>query len=114
MSLLTRMVGASNKAVIATSLFEAALAISRKKLISPLHAEKEIHQFFTDTGTEIVSVDSDYVSKSLEAYFHFGKGSGHPARLNMGDCFSYAFAKMRGLPLLFNGNDFNKTDVSVA
>ena len=46
-----------------------------------------------------------------EAYRDFGKGSGHPAGLNFGDCFAYALAKDKGEPLLFKGNDFAHTDV---
>ena len=46
-----------------------------------------------------------------EAYRDFGKGSGHPAKLNFGDCFAYALAKTTGEPLLFKGDDFIHTDV---
>jgi ribonuclease VapC len=49
-----------------------------------------------------------------EAYRDFGKGSGHPARLNFGDCFAYALAKVTGEPLLFKGNDFAQTDIKSA
>jgi ribonuclease VapC len=45
-----------------------------------------------------------------EAYRDFGKASGHPARLNFGDCFAYALAKVTGEPLLFKGDDFTRTD----
>ncbi|GAB18016.1 hypothetical protein GOEFS_045_00060 [Gordonia effusa NBRC 100432] len=48
------------------------------------------------------------------AYQLFGKGSGHPAKLNFGDCFSYALAIDTNRPLLFVGNDFSHTDVRVA
>jgi ribonuclease VapC len=48
------------------------------------------------------------------AYRDFGKGSGHPAKLNFGDCFAYALAKTSGEPLLFKGDDFGHTDVRVA
>lgn len=48
------------------------------------------------------------------AYRDFGRGSGHPARLNLGDCFSYALAADTGLPLLFKGDDFTHTDVTSA
>ena len=48
------------------------------------------------------------------AFIAFGKGSGHPAGLNFGDVFSYALAKVRGLPLLFKGDDFAQTDVVCA
>lgn len=47
------------------------------------------------------------------AYFTYGKGH-HPAKLNMGDCCSYALAKVTGQPLLFKGNDFSQTDLSSA
>jgi ribonuclease VapC len=46
-----------------------------------------------------------------EAYRDFGKGSGHAAGLNFGDCFAYALAKEKGEPLLFKGNDFIHTDI---
>jgi ribonuclease VapC len=45
------------------------------------------------------------------AYRDFGKGSGHPAGLNFGDCFAYALAKYTGEPLLFKGRDFAHTDI---
>ena len=44
----------------------------------------------------------------------YGKGSGHSASLNFGDVFSYALAKVRGLPLLFKGDDFSQTDIARA
>jgi ribonuclease VapC len=49
-----------------------------------------------------------------EAYRDFGKGSGHKAGLNFGDCFAYALAKSAGEPLLFKGDDFVHTDVTPA
>ncbi|MDK3257118.1 type II toxin-antitoxin system VapC family toxin [Blastococcus capsensis] len=48
------------------------------------------------------------------AYRDFGKGSGHPARLNFGDCFTYALARATGEPLLFKGTGFSATDVTPA
>lgn len=49
-----------------------------------------------------------------EAYRDFGKGSGHPAQLNFGDCFSYALARAMAEPLLFSGRDFSHTDLTSA
>jgi len=49
-----------------------------------------------------------------EAYRDFGRGSGHPARLNLGDCFAYALAKATNEPLLFKGDDFTRTDITSA
>ena len=51
---------------------------------------------------------------ACQAYRDFGKTSGHPAKLNLGDCFSYALAKSEGEPLLFKGQDFSRTDVKSA
>lgn len=48
-----------------------------------------------------------------DAYQRFGRGSGHPARLNMGDCFSYALARDLAEPLLFKGDDFGLTDIEL-
>jgi ribonuclease VapC len=51
--------------------------------------------------------------EAVEAYERFGRGR-HPARLNFGDCLSYATAKLAGHPLLYVGNDFSKTDIEKA
>ncbi|MDR0416959.1 MAG: type II toxin-antitoxin system VapC family toxin [Propionibacteriaceae bacterium] len=62
----------------------------------------------------IVSFDQAQAALAREAYRDFGKGSGHPARLNLGDCFSYALAAHTGEPLLFTGGDFAHTDLQPA
>jgi ribonuclease VapC len=46
-----------------------------------------------------------------QAYRDYGKGSGHPAGLNFGDCFSYALAREKREPILFKGVGFSKTDL---
>ncbi len=60
---------------------------------------------------ELIPMTARQAFRGREAYGRFGKGSGHPAKLNLGDCFSYALAKDLDLPLLFKGNDFTHTDV---
>lgn len=62
----------------------------------------------------IEPVDEGQARLAREAYRDFGRGSGHPAGLNFGDCFSYALAKATGEPLLFKGEDFSHTDVRIA
>ena len=54
------------------------------------------------------------VDAAYAAFVAYGKGSGHSAALNFGDLFSYALAKVRGLPLLFKGGDFSHTDIARA
>jgi ribonuclease VapC len=60
---------------------------------------------------EIVSPGAEEMEAAWKAFVAFGKGSGHPAGLNLGDVFSYALAKVRRVPLLFKGNDFSQTDI---
>lgn len=55
--------------------------------------------------------DGDAAVLAYDAHRRFGKGTGHPAGLNLGDCAAYALARSRGLPLLFKGNDFARTDI---
>jgi uncharacterized protein with PIN domain len=59
-------------------------------------------------------VTSDQARIARAAYRDYGRGSGHPAGLNFGDCFAYALANATGEPLLFNGDDFARTDVQAA
>lgn len=60
---------------------------------------------------EIVPLTAEQAVIARQAYRDFGRGSGHPAGLNLGDCFSYALARATGEPLLFKGDDFGHTDV---
>jgi ribonuclease VapC len=60
---------------------------------------------------ELVAPGVAEMDAAYSAFVAFGKGSGHPAALNSGDVFSYALAKVRGLPLLYKGDDFTQTDV---
>ena len=63
---------------------------------------------------ELVAPDAFEAEAAYAAFVAFGKGSGHPAGLNFGDVFSYALAKMRGLPLLYKATDFAQTDIQSA
>jgi ribonuclease VapC len=60
---------------------------------------------------EVVAPGTAETDAAYAAFVTYGKGSGHGAGLNFGDLFSYALAKVRGLPLLYKGDDFAKTDV---
>ena len=60
---------------------------------------------------EQVPVTQHHAQIARMAYLRHGKGSGSPAKLNLGDCFSYALAVTEGRPLLFVGSDFTHTDI---
>jgi ribonuclease VapC len=64
-------------------------------------------------GVVTEPVDAAQAGAALAAWRRFGKGR-HPAGLNLGDCFSYALARMSGGSLLFKGNDFAQTDIAGA
>lgn len=72
-----------------------------------------VEQFLAETQTLVLPFSREHVSVFLEAFLRYGKGR-HPARLNMGDCFTYATAKIARRPVLFVGDDFSKTDLTAA
>ncbi len=65
-------------------------------------------------GVEVVALTASQARTARAAHRDYGRGSGHPARLNLGDCFAYALAADSGQPLLFKGEDFSKTDIDPA
>jgi ribonuclease VapC len=77
-------------------------------------SSRQVDEFFLHAKTKIEPVTETHARIARWAYRDFGKGSGHPAKLNFGDCFAYALAKTSGEPLLFKGDDFGHTDVAAA
>lgn len=77
-------------------------------------ASRRVDELLAVTGIGIEAITASQAQIAREAYRDFGKGSGHPAGLNFGDCFSYALAKVTGEPLLFKGEDFRHTDIAPA
>jgi ribonuclease VapC len=75
---------------------------------------RRLDELIRQAGIQLVPVSVEQGRLAREAYRDFGRGSGHPAKLNFGDCFSYALAKESGEELLFKGDDFSKTDVTPA
>jgi ribonuclease VapC len=63
---------------------------------------------------EVVPVIHEQALIARQAYRDYGRGSGHPANLNFGDCFSYALARAKREPILFKGDDFGHTDLRSA
>jgi len=91
--------------------FETAIVIdsSRDPVLS-----RQLDLFVREAGILIEPVTAEQAQIAREAYRDFGRGSGHRARLNFGDCFAYALAKVMNEPLLFKGDDFRHTDVTPA
>jgi ribonuclease VapC len=72
----------------------------------------KLDQLLKAFDVEIVPPDAEQAAIAHAAFVAYGKGQGHPAGLNFGDLFSYALAKARGVPLLYKGSDFARTDVA--
>jgi ribonuclease VapC len=72
---------------------------------------RELDLLLHKTAIELVAVTSEQIDVARGAWRRFGRGR-HDARLNFGDCFSYALTATSGEPLLFKGDDFAKTDVA--
>lgn len=74
---------------------------------------RQCDALFRRIGIVIEPVTIEQAHLARQAFHDFGKGR-HAARLNFGDCFAYALAKLTGEPLLFKGEDFRKTDITSA
>lgn len=101
------VVDAEHCLLSAVGLFEASMVMigrGRAELAGELDAVVQ------RAAIEIVPFDEALARESRAAFVRFGRGR-HPAGLNFGDCVSYALAQARGLPLLYKGDDFAKTDV---
>jgi ribonuclease VapC len=96
------------------AMFEAALGIRRKRHASVEEAEEDVREFLGVAGIRTVSITEREAETALAAFSRYGRGQGHPAQLNLGDCFAYAVAKNHRTTLLFKGEDFDKTDIPIA
>ena len=94
--------------ISAVNYVEAAVVVDSQE--DPV-ARRKFDQLLQRAEIIIEPVTVEQAEIARAAYRDFGKGSGHPARLNLGDCFAYALAKASGEPLLYKGSDFAHTDV---
>jgi ribonuclease VapC len=101
----------TNRRVSAANFVETALVIDASR--DPI-ASRRFDDLIKVARITIEPVTEAQARIAREAYRDFGKGSGHAAKLNFGDCFAYALAKVTGEPLLFKGDDFGYTDINQA
>jgi ribonuclease VapC len=100
----------TNTMSVAT-LLEVTILVSRSK--DALHRQ-QLDQLIRDFGIAIVPVSLEQGEIARKAHHKYGRGSGHKAKLNFGDCFAYALAKHTGQPLLYKGSDFSQADIEPA
>ncbi len=103
--------GAANRRISVANWLEAAIVIDGSR--DPI-ASRRFDDLVQEAGLVIEPVTEVQARIARDAYRDFGRGSGHPARLNFGDCFAYALARAAGEPLLFKGTDFAHTDIAPA
>ena len=96
------------------AVYEATLGLVRILRRSVEDAETDVMEFLHLARVVIQPIRPETAHVALEAFARYGKGRGHPARLNLGDCFIYAQAKAGGASLLYKGNDFSRTDIASA
>lgn len=94
------------------AVWESVAALARIMKVDTGLVQPIVDAFHRELGATSVDINHQMALVALEAFSRYGKGSGHPAGLNMGDCFSYAAAKACKVPLLYIGNDFGHTDLA--
>lgn len=99
---------ASSRHLSAANYVEAAVVIDASR--DPI-ASRRFDDLMREAAFAIEPVTEEQAKIARDAYRDFGKGSGHPAQLNFGDCFAYALSRATGRKLLFKGQDFAHTDI---
>ena len=97
--------------ISAANYVEAAVVIDAQR--DPI-ASRRFDELMETAEVEIAAITPDQARLARDAYRHFGRGSGHPAKLNFGDCFAYALAVSSGEPLLAKGGEFRKAGLKLA
>ncbi len=111
-SALAERLMASGRALIgAPTLFEVRMVMGGRQQQEGI---ADADSLLTQAGIETVSWTAELADLATQAFMRFGKGQGHPAQLNFGDCMAYALAKAHDAPLLYVGDDFARTDISSA
>ena len=106
----------SRAATVYTSplaVYESVLGLARIGSMSIGEARATLDGFLEEVQALIMPIDAMIGRAAVAAFERYGRGR-HPAALNMGDCFAYACARERDLPLLYKGSDFPQTDIAAA
>lgn len=94
----------------AITFVECVMVLSTR---APNLSQARFAESISDLAIDLVAIDAEQAVLAAEAFARYGKGR-HPAKLNLGDCFSYALAKSLQVPLLYKGEDFSQTDIVAA
>jgi ribonuclease VapC len=109
---LNRIERASHSITSPVVVLETVMRLSTLVPCSVEKAKEITKDFLAEIGASILPIGEETSNDAIAAFARYGKGQGHPAQLNLGDCFSYAVAKEQGLGLLYKGDDFLRTDLA--
>lgn len=113
-ALLARLAMDPDRVMSVASYLETGTVMASRRRSDRLRAIEDLDRFLDEAAITLVPVDVVQARLALRARIQFGRGMGHGGVLNFGDAFSYALARAREAPLLFIGDDFATTDVTVA
>ena len=108
--LIDRIEAAEVAVVGVPTLLETAMVLTARL---GQDARPMVFAFLRRLEAEVVPFNEEHLDAAITAFIRFGRGR-HPAALNFGDCMSYAVASVAGMPLLFTGEDFSRTDIAQA
>ncbi len=94
------------------AIFETTSLLASRQRISVSDARRIVLCFVQLVGATNLPITPEIGELAVSAMARYGKGRGHPAQLNFGDCFSYACARFADVPLLYVGTDFAHTDLA--
>lgn len=107
----TLLAGSAVTRISAATLVETSIVIDRSL---PPGTHERLDALLDGSAIEVEAVTAEHAHLARTAHRRYGRGSGHAARLNLGDCFSYALAKATGEPLLYKGDHFAHADIRSA
>jgi len=112
-SLTKRLEQSAQPCTSPIAVYEAVAGIARRLNVTVSAAEASLHRFLDAAKVQVAPITAEIGRGALSAFDRYGRGR-HPAALNMGDCFAYACARQLDIPLLFKGDDFPLTDITIA
>lgn len=110
-ALVAALLDADRPRISAASIVEIAAVLVRRMAPEDF---RRVERLIERLGIETVPFDAEQAASAARAYRDFGRGSGHRAGLNLGDCYAYGLADVTGEPLLYVGDDFGHTDITAA
>lgn len=112
-ALVIRLQNYQKRTTSPLAVWETVIAVARILNLPISQAVAAVEDYLKLAGITVIPVAPETRALALDAYDRYGK-SRHPAALNFGDCFAYACARHEGVPLLYKGDDFSRTDIESA